>query len=192
AALPMANVGPGRLDRDTLAQLRAPWRCPLAFPQLRHQGFSGRHANATPRRTGRATLTQRAARTGGRWQLACPAWLAGHDHATRTLQCPALPSQMQGALGNRRSWMPWPRFAANGQRLTPLLPQRARQGRSVDVPCGQRALLGGPVGFDRLCHTGLRHLGWRPAYRNKPPTVQSAPPRACVASHAQTPALATV
>src|SRR5262245_14455328 len=105
AALPMSNVGQGMLDRDTLAQFRAPLRCPLAFPQLRQQGFIGMNANATPRRTGRATLTQRAARTGGRWKLDCPAWLEGHDHFTRTFQFPALPIQMKGALGKIRSLM---------------------------------------------------------------------------------------
>ena len=51
-------------------------------------------------------LPQRAARTGGRWKLDCPAWLEGHDHSTRTLQLPTLPIQMQGALGKIRSLMP--------------------------------------------------------------------------------------
>src|SRR5215813_12052895 len=145
-----------------------------------------------PRRTGRATLTQRAARTGGRWKLDCPAWLEGHDHSTRTLQFPALPIQMKGALGKIRSLMHWPRFAENGQRITPLLHQRARQVRAVEVPFGQRALLGGQVGFARLRHTGLRHLGWSHSYSNNQPTVQIAQHMAFVAINEQTPALATV
>src|SRR4029434_3063934 len=105
AALPMSNVGQGMLHRDALAQLRAPMRCPLAFTQLRQQGFIGMNADAPPRRTGRATLTQRAARTGGRRKLDCPTWLEGHDHPTRTLQFPTLPIHMEGALGKIRPWM---------------------------------------------------------------------------------------
>src|SRR5262249_25184105 len=79
-ALPMSNVGQGMLYRAALAQLPAPLRCPFAFTQLRQQGFIGMNADAPPRRTGRATLTQRAARTGGRRKLDCPAGLEGHDH----------------------------------------------------------------------------------------------------------------
>src|SRR5215475_13439921 len=136
AALPMSNVGQGMLYRDTLAQLRAPLRCPLAFTQLRQQGFIGMNADATPRRTGRAPLPQRAARTGGRRKLDHPTWLEGHDHPTRTLQLPPLPVQMEGALGKIRPLMHRPRFAENGQLLTPLLYQRARQVRAVDVQFG--------------------------------------------------------
>src|SRR5215467_3370797 len=133
ATLPMANMGQGMLDRNTLAQLRAPLRCPLAFPQLRQQGFIGMNADATPRRTGRATLPQCAARTGGRRKLDYPAWLEGHDYPTRTLQFPTLPIQMEGALGKIRPLLHRPRFAENGQRLTPLVHQWARQVRAGDV-----------------------------------------------------------
>src|SRR4029453_2851131 len=125
AALPMSNMGQGMLNRDALAQLRAPLRCPLAFTQLRQQGFIGMNADAAPRRTGRTTLTQRAARTGGRRKLDCPAWLEGHETPPRTLQFPTLPIQMEGALGKIRPLMHRPRFAENGQRLPPLLHQRA-------------------------------------------------------------------
>ena len=48
AALPMSNVAEARLHRDALAQLRAPMRCPLAFTQLRQQGFIGMNADAPP------------------------------------------------------------------------------------------------------------------------------------------------
>jgi hypothetical protein len=146
AALPMSKVGPGMLDRATLAQLRAPWRGPLALAPRRPQGFIGMPTDATPPRTGRATLTQRAGRTGGGWKRDCPAWLAGPDSSPRTLPGSTLPSQMAGALGKIRPWRPWPCLADNGPRLTPVWHQRARQGRSVAGPCGQRALVRGQVG----------------------------------------------
>jgi hypothetical protein len=41
AALPMSNMGQGMLDRNALAQLRAPLRCPLAFTQLHQKASSG-------------------------------------------------------------------------------------------------------------------------------------------------------
>ena len=67
--------------------------------------------------------------------------------------------------------------------------QRTGQIRPVDVQFLQRALLRRQVDGDRVCHAGLRHVGWGDADRNNQPTIQVAQHVALVPIDQQTPTL---
>ena len=64
AALPVADVGEGVLDRDAFAELRPPGRGLLALAQVCEQRFVGVDGYAAPVAAGGAACPQRAGRAG--------------------------------------------------------------------------------------------------------------------------------
>src|SRR5262245_54181385 len=181
--LPTANMRQRMFDGHALPQLCTSLRRLLAFPQRLQQGFLRMNTDAAARRARGAALAHHTASTNGRGKLHDSPRRKGHDLAPWTPQDMPLPIQVASAFWKIRPWTHRPGLTKNGPLLATLLYQLTGPIRPVNGQFLPRALLGCQVGFYRISHLRLRHVGRRDAHRNDQTRVQVTQPMAFVAIH---------